>query len=67
MRIYRANGFVVLEDVGSYLVNQLVANKNGNNIHIRQIGVSKKEVIVRALGIGVGLLTTINYAEMSFD
>ena len=46
MRIYRANGFVILEDVGSYIVNQLVAFKLANNIHIRQIGVSKKEVIV---------------------
>ena len=46
MRIYRANGFVVIEDVSSYLPNQLVAFKTGNNIHIRQVGVSKKEVIV---------------------
>ena len=35
MRIYRASGFVVLEDVGAYIVNQLVAFKLANNIHIR--------------------------------
>lgn len=35
MRIYRANGFVILEDVSSYLPNQLIAFKNGNSIHIR--------------------------------
>lgn len=132
MRVYRANGFVVLEDVGSYLVNRLVANPfsllialggteitdsrrcvdlltverarlqfkasagitirveysiddcnnwltltsetdffGGNPFVCDWVVISPtakmNDVLVRALGIWGGLLTTINYAEMSFD
>lgn len=100
MRIYRASGFVVLEDIGAYIVNQLVAFKLANNIHIRveyslddgntwltlipeneffgenhfvcdwvviPPTAKMSDVLVRALGIVAGLLTTIKYAEMSFD
>ncbi len=46
MKIYRTNGFVVLEDVGSYLVNQLQAESLTNKTRISQIGVTKNDLFI---------------------
>lgn len=44
MRIYRANGYVVIGNVGSYGVNQLTAELNGSKVVVHLFGINKNEI-----------------------
>ena len=46
MKIYRDNGFVVIENVLTYDIGELTAELVDNRIKIHRIGVDKNEVIV---------------------
>lgn len=46
MRIYRDRGFVILENIAAYSVNQLVVELIGNTIRIAQLGSNRGEIRV---------------------
>lgn len=46
MRIYRDNGFAVIENIAAYNLNQLYVELIGNNIRITQLGSNRGEIRV---------------------
>ena len=44
MRIYRDNGFAVIENIAAYNLNQLYVELIGNNIRITQLGSNRGEI-----------------------